>query len=571
MTKYYVTAEALDLKNFYGETSFDLSDDCDKSIAYGIPVKSKTMSVKLEGKTTVNYTENKKPADLFRIKSVKAGGKNVPLKYLTGVHFLDGDKTGTVDDEYVEAGVYYMQVGADPEDDGSIASLAELGVFSPTFVKLTVKGPSIKGKVKLDKTVFTVGTSENKVKIEINDKSGKISDKSKIIYRAEGSEDSEDWETLNGNETIDVIQSTGKHKIFVKGTDGYDGSLTLTYTVNGMKLTADTEGLSVIVNNGQAVPYNAAGYDFVEPFVTVKVGNEEIPYIGKAGVSDTYYTAQLKSVRKSVSDAGTVTLKFHGNYSGTVKKSFEIGQADLADSAGSLLVISPYSILKGDKLTAKADVYQSDMKYVYRKEMTKARNDDGLYYVLSWNLADIKVNKKQLKAGKDYEISEPVKSEKDGLAILTADIKAKDTDLYKGSMTGVEFKEYARAVKKVEVTAISSDTVSTAAVRDGKLYFVYGTDPRGDDKVAGTGDDNLKIYSIKVSYKKGDPDIYYNKELNPSALLFIEDVFDYKFSDYEDLTSKAKINVSFKDGKYGPTNKTWTTKFNVVSKDKLPK
>ncbi len=175
----------------------------------------------------------------------------------------------------------------------------------------------------------------------------------------------------------------------------------------------------------------------------------------------------------------------------------------------------------------------------------------GDKYVLSWNTTDIKVNKKQLKAGKDYEISKPVQSEKDGLKILTADIKAKDTDLYKGSLTGVEFKEYARAVKMVEVTAISSDSVSVAAVRDGKLYMLYGYDPK-----------DLKITSIKVSYKKGNPDVYDKN---------IDDVFSYSFYDYENLTSKAKIEVSFKDGKYGPTNKTWTTKFNVVSKDKFPK
>ncbi|MCR4907313.1 MAG: hypothetical protein K5985_00660 [Lachnospiraceae bacterium] len=550
-TKYFVTAEAVKdgnkPQNYYGETTFNVNDEYDNSIAWGIPSKSKTMKVKLEGKNKVDFEKNKKPGDLFKVKEVKIGSKTVSSENYN-VHFLDSDQDGRVDNFDVEVGTYYIEVG--PETDAQFAALKSSLVFAPTLVKVTVKGPSIKGKVKLDKTTFTVNDTVSQAKLTINDKKGVITEKSYIVFNHEGT----GWQLLSNTDTININQSVGKHKVEVEGITGYEGKTTLTYTVKAQKITADTAGLEIKVNNGKDVMYNGAGYDDMYNDVSVKLGNDYLNHL-----SD--YSLTFAKPKKVGAEAGTVTVKFTGNYSGSVKKTFNVSKA--AFGASGNVTVSPYSILSGNKLEAKADVYQTNVKRTWKKvtEWNTSREE----YVTYYKRTSRKEIKKALKDGKDYEITETGKTSENGLTTIKGDVKAKNTDLYEGSETGVEFKEYAKEVKSVKVTGVSSNYLVngkkySASTNGGKLYAMYDYDPDPD------------VYSIEVTYKGGGTDTYYNPMYNPAgaAKLNLDNAFRIGYADDDNLTAKAKINVSFRNGKYGPTNKTWTTYYNIVSYEKFP-
>lgn len=546
-TKFFVTAKAKPDKsgnsNYTGETTFNVDDQFDGSIVYGIPSKSKALKVKLSSKNKVEFEEGKKPGELFTIKEVTDSKKKVlPAEDYT-VHFLNLNMDEDITDKPVEVGVYYCSVELnDPE------KMKELGIYQATLVKVTVKGRKLTGG-KLDKKSITYSTGENLIKISL---SGKANDPKYVEWNLDGDE----WKKLNETDTFDAKGlSVGKHTVNLRGTGAYESTKKLTLTVKAEKINNYTEGVNVVINNGEQVPLNLAGY-----YSRLAEGAKVTVHGEKLKLYDDY-TLTFSNSKKADTEE-TMTIKFVNSYSGSYKQKFKVRKGNVGTADNVTLKV--VSVLSTDQ-APKVELYQED----WFPEVKKNSNGVG-YYVASW-----KSKKATLKSGRDYTL------ETGSTGNLSNGVKYID-----GTVTGSgvfegtsSVRSYAygpnKKIKGVVVTKITggnytdepdekhteSKGSAEAVTVNGKLYAKFMGDLNGNGSNARI---EPAVSEVKVTYTDKSTAVIKGSE--------IYTCFDVDYSNNRNISKKAEIILTPKNIKGligGPSSWTYSTRFEITGE--LPK
>ena len=169
------------------------------------------------------------------------------------------------------------------------------------------------------------------------------------------------------------------------------------------------------------------------------------------------YTLKYKNNKKH--GKATVTIKGKGNFKGTVKKTFKIKKATIADAKITGLKNKTYT---GSAITQKLKV---------------------------------KLAKKTLKSGRDYRVSY-----KSNVLAGKASVTVKGLGNYKGSRT-LTFKIKKRSVKKASVSGLSEQGYTGKQVKPDITVRVSGRTLQKDRDYTLTFANNINIGTASVTIK----------------------------------------------------------------------
>ena len=542
-TMFYVTAEATANQNYTGETTFVKGDEEDTSIVYGIPSNSKKLSVKGVNKKVEYNKSQTNPEKLF-IDSLVVKDQNKPSNEYTGVNnklykvtYLKNnmiEQVKTVD----SVGTYYVSVA--PVDLAAMKALG--GVYEPTLVKVDYKGLKIKGAIRLAKNTVAYGDTATTIDLIVSDKYTEYDD-ILVSYKylsANGAEVEVNDATLRSlggaSAKIPIYKEGGSHEVTIKGRHGYsDDEIKLTYKVTAQRLKADD--VTVVINGGKAVPFNAAGYN------AALNGNVSVK-LNSTGKAITDFTVTAKKVNKTGSDAGKATITFGGSsssaYTGSITVPFDIAAISLSDFSTKFSnevsmydkrgFVSERSYLFGYSTVSGSDPEVELVQYDYTYNSKKK---------------DYDISKAVLKAGKDYTLGTftVVSADK----IVKGSVAAAKNEAYTGSKS-FTCDIYSKAVSSVLVTAISNNTTAG--------YETEVSNNRA--KFKGTYDGTRpSVYSVKVTYKDGSTQDYTGTDA-------VKSVFAVDYDNNYNIGKKAKLILAYNSGKNGPTEKRYVTYYEIV-------
>jgi len=318
----------------------DYSGTVYSEVFWGVPSNLKALNVTL-GATTAAFTDSRPfvtAEDFFTSSSKVTNYSGSVSAQLYDLDYRPLEKG-------VDTGVsYYVGVRAtDP------ASAIENNI-SPavTYKKVRFTGLKFnKNMFELSSTAFEFTNSNNAVKVQA--KSGASVSWADVqvtfsdYYAPDGDEDlplakGTKEPQANDGKGANILDNLypGTYTVFLTGTGRYYGSFKLTYKVNPMKAVVG-QNMDIIVNDGNKVFYNAAGYDMTSAPVKILIkgsGRRPDTLLSNIVLNASY------GAKSSVADGGTVNVGAVYTVGGTkvfknsVRKSFGISACDLKAALG---------------------------------------------------------------------------------------------------------------------------------------------------------------------------------------------------------------------------------------------
>ncbi|MCR5025613.1 MAG: hypothetical protein K6A90_14985 [Lachnospiraceae bacterium] len=540
VTKFFVTARAVPDKkgnsNYIGETGFNPGDPFDNSIAYGIPTKSKSLKVNISSKK-VDFTADKKPGELFTVNGVTGPKKETLSDNDYTIRFLNEEQDEDITGKTISSGNIY--VSAELND---IKKMNELSVFQPTRVKLTVKGTKVSG-IKLEPKSLTFIDATDELKFVLP---AKISEKKYLEWSPEGDGLWINMALKDSFHALSDNRSAGAYTVNVRGTGPYTGTQTVKYNVKAGKIVNDSN-VEIIINDNKPVPINLAGlYKDQAEKVRVSFNGMKLELYRD-------YTLNFIKPSKTGQDVGRLTVKFVNNYSGSVKKTFDICKADVGES-GNVIVKELSVPSTAISKTPGVELYQEDRVPKY---------SNGI--VTGWTIKTQKI-----KAGTNYGVETISENGADSVTGIV-----KGSGVFEGSRNVTSYC-YApeKEILKIEVTAVTDGTYTdegevsengtvNACTSGGKHYVKFIGDMNGDGSPAFVCP---TVSEVKVTYKDKSTYIVSGTD--------IKKLFDVAYSGNQDIGNKSGIIVSAKNVKGlagGPNSKEYTTKFIITGEKNFPK
>ena len=529
-----------------------MTDENGSASIYGIPAKSKKLSVKGVTKK-VDYTSEGVNLDSFvdvKTAEAKIGKKIYKLSQdAINVELYDGDdwyNDKSKKDKTTNTGTFTLSVG--PDWSVNCGSLSADSVYEPTIIKVQHKGKKLgSGMLKLAQTKFD--WSADGPTLNFVAKDGLVPAKVKLYVPAQSSGEKNNFAwgstsvvnytkelgTLDkygsGLKTSDIAagnkedyKAPGTHYIWVESTGEYTGGYFLRYTINPIKYSKK-DGNVVVKINGKTdkatFTYNPAGHGNV---VSVYVNGN------KSEESSENYTVTWKDA-KIGEDGGTLTVKGTGKtFTGTITLNYDVKKADLKTAKN-------YASLTGDP----------DPEYVYYVLNSKHRGSKTIPTELkqyAYNVNSGKYDVYTLKSGKDYVVTADTEGATATKGYATFD--AAKSKFYENSVY-LGYALYPNEVKSVAITLSNNGSVSLNDAVGKKIADYEGT--------------GIIITKVVVSYKDSSV-----KSDTFDGWEAVQKACNITYEDNTVATTKAKVTISFKDGTKYPTGSSWSRNYTITSK-----